>query len=398
MGSEANKIEVLTFLGYYLPGYRAGGPVRTLVNMVEALADKVSFHIVTSDRDFGATAPYDGVETLRWLRVGKAHVCYVHKKDQHLFNWFQIIRKTPHDVLYLNSLFDPRFSILPLFTVNALHATKKTVVLAPRGELSPGAVALKNWKKRPFLWITRHLPLYRHVIWQASSADEARLIKTHYGASAQVILAPNLGGHVSDPVIPWDNTNSDRPLKVVFLSRIARKKNLDFALDALALVSSKIEFNIFGILEDIHYWDLCSKKMQTLPKNVEVQYRGELVHSDVPDVLRHYDLLLFPTRGENYGHVIAEALSAGVPVLISDQTPWKELEKEGVGWDLPLSIGPQGFARLIDQQGDIILNNRGEWRTRCVAYARRRLEDPAIVDANLELFRVAVAMNMKMQS
>ena len=48
------------------------------------------------------------------------------------------------------------------------------------------------------------------------------------------------------------------------------------------------------------------------------------------------DLFFFPAHGENYGHVIAEAMAAGCPVLISDQTAWRNLEEKGAGWDLPL--------------------------------------------------------------
>ena len=55
-----------------------------------------------------------------------------------------------------------------------------------------------------------------------------------------------------------------------------------------------------------------------------------------------WDLFLFPTVGENYGHVIQEALSAGCVALISDQTPWQDLEQSGVGAAIPLDQ-PQRF-------------------------------------------------------
>jgi len=53
-------------------------------------------------------------------------------------------------------------------------------------------------------------------------------------------------------------------------------------------------------------------------------------------VFSKYDLFFFPTRGENYGHVIAESLSVGTSVLTSDQTPWQRLPDDELGWDLPL--------------------------------------------------------------
>lgn len=53
--------------------------------------------------------------------------------------------------------------------------------------------------------------------------------------------------------------------------------------------------------------------------------------------MSEHDLLLMPTLGENFGHVIPEALISGCPVLISDRTPWRELESKKAGWDIPLS-------------------------------------------------------------
>jgi glycosyltransferase involved in cell wall biosynthesis len=43
-----------------------------------------------------------------------------------------------------------------------------------------------------------------------------------------------------------------------------------------------------------------------------------------------------PTLGENFGHIFLEALAAGCPLMISDRTPWLELEAKGIGWDLSL--------------------------------------------------------------
>jgi len=40
---------------------------------------------------------------------------------------------------------------------------------------------------------------------------------------------------------------------------------------------------------------------------------------------------------ESFGHAIFEALAVGCPVLISDRTPWKNLQEKKAGWDLPLS-------------------------------------------------------------
>ena len=74
--------------------------------------------------------------------------------------------------------------------------------------------------------------------------------------------------------------------------------------------------------------------------------RGEVAADEVPRALARNHVLLLPTRGENFGHVILESLLAGVPVLISDQTPWRDLERRGAGWDVPLAEPDRFRARL----------------------------------------------------
>ena len=125
-----------------------------------------------------------------------------------------------------------------------------------------------------------------------------------------------------------------------------------------------------------------------MPGNVQVSYAGEVEHQDVARTLARHDLFLLPTRGENYGHVIQEALTAGLPVLISDQTPWRDLEQHGVGWALPLD-DPSAFARMIDAVAAWPPEQAQAVRERARAYARDKANDADVVGANLELFRSA---------
>ena len=66
-------------------------------------------------------------------------------------------------------------------------------------------------------------------------------------------------------------------------------------------------------------------------------------NDEVLSALSGHDLFFLPTLGENYGHVIHEALLSGSQVLLSDQTPWRGLTEAGLGWDLPLE-GKGAFA------------------------------------------------------
>lgn len=382
------RLTVLTFVAHYLPGFRWGGPVRTIANMVEHLADEVDFRIVTADRDVGDTVPYPEVAVNAWNRVGEARVFYAPPGRRSTQAFARLMEETPHDVLYLNSFFHPVFTIRPLLARRLGLVPRRPCVIAPRGEFSPGALSLKGWKKRPYIVLSRLLSLYDDVRWQASSEREAEDIRRSFGApAASITVAPNL----PPPAVSYRERRGPRDagasLRVCFLSRIAPKKNLDFALRVLARVSVPVEFDIYGPVSHEAYWQRCRALMRDLPAHVKVVYHGEVSPETVMDVFAAHDLFLFPTRGENFGHVILEALSAGTPVLTSDQTPWTAQASEGC-MALPLER-ERSFTDIIEDLaglGPIDLERRREaaWRS-----ARGFARADGAAERNLELFRDA---------
>jgi len=98
---SCQKMKILTFVGYYLPGYKAGGPIRTLANMVDKLGDEFQFKIVTADRDFDDTKPYRGIKLDGWNSLGKADVCYMPPNRRSLSDFKRLLCSTEYDILYL---------------------------------------------------------------------------------------------------------------------------------------------------------------------------------------------------------------------------------------------------------------------------------------------------------
>ncbi|MPM58709.1 Glycosyltransferase Gtf1 [bioreactor metagenome] len=143
--------------------------------------------------------------------------------------------------------------------------------------------------------------------------------------------------------------------KIIFISRIVPKKNLTFALNVLKNVKGEITFDIYGAKEDLDYWKKCERLIDNLPPNITVTYCGLAPHQEVNSIFQRYDVLLFPTHSENYGHVIIESLLAGCPVIISDQTPWNDVNATGAGWAIPLNK-PSDFSnalqKVIDADSD----------------------------------------------
>lgn len=377
---------MLTFVRHYLPGYRSGGPIRTIANLVDHLGDEIDFRIVTCDRDADSVKPYAGISVDSWNRVGKAMVYYASRRSTTLRGVARLIRASPSDVLYLNSFFDWRFTGLPLIVRRLWRLPTVPVVLAPRGEFSRGALEIKHIKKSVYKALVRRVHLYGNIEWQASSDAEKSDIQRELGSTAGVIwVAPNLvsrfaqGGSLD--ALPGHG--ADQRLRIIYLSRITPKKNLHYALNLLANVSVPVVFSIYGPVRDAGYWAQCCALMRSLPEHIVVNVGGELLPENVAEVFSRHDLFLFPTRGENFGHVIFEALLAGTSVLISDQTPW---EADGTACQaIPLD-NPDRFVGAIQLRAACGPDELRRFRDVARTYALRVCESSNAIQANRRLF------------
>jgi len=387
---------ILTLLPHYLPGYKAGGPIRTVSNMVDLLADRFDFRIVTSDRDYGDAAPYPGIAPNTWIETGREARYYADARHRGLGTLAARVAEVGPDVVYLNSLFDPRFSIAPL--VDRLLGRipgDPAWVIAPRGECSAGAMALKAAKKRTFLRLAACVGLHRRLTWQASSAHEAEDIRRELGvAGDSIVVAPN-PTETAGPFVPPTSLDTEAtPLEICFLSRISPKKNLAFALETLAQVRSPVRFHVFGPVEDERYAAECRAIEARCPPHVRVEWHGDVAHRNVRPTISRHHLFYFPTSGENFGHVIFEAVSAGVPVLVSDRTPWRDLDDRGIGWVRSLD-DPRPFAEVIDAFAGTPRDDRERIARSAHAYARSIAESQAVLDSNCGLFERAIGTNAR---
>jgi glycosyltransferase involved in cell wall biosynthesis len=379
-------VRILCLLAFYLPGYKSGGPVRTIANMVDRLGDDLEFNIVTSDRDYQDAEPYPGVAVDAWNRSGNANVFYASRRALAGRRLARLIASTPHDVLYLNTFFDPRFTIAPLIARRMRLLPDRPTVLAPRGEFSVGALQIRRWKKRLYLHTSTTLGLYDGLIWQASSGYEVNDIKSALGRVARrIIVAPDVLPRVAAIPRSRPERNGTQPLRVCFVSRIAPKKNLDFALRVLGQVSVPVVFHIFGPIGDAKYWARCQDAAREIAAHVTVEYKGSVPHGRVHEVFGDYDLFFFPTHGENFGHVVFESLAAGTPLLIADTTPWRKLEEAGVGWDLPLADESK-FVAAVEAAARLTGEEHASWRARAAEFAQALVRDDTVVKANRDLF------------
>lgn len=389
---------VLALIPHYLPGYKYGGPIRTLANMVEHLGAEYDFRIITRDRDALEAQPYPDVRRDAWNALGSSQVFYASPKQLHLGALARLIDRTPHELLYLNSFFHPILSVRPMLARRLGRLRRRPVIVAPRGEFTPGAFTLKAWKKRPFVLTARLSGLYQDVIYQASTTQERTDIQRIMGARTTIVVARDLPppAITESPVEDMQQRVGQHHLRVVFLSLIAPKKNLDFALGVLAQVRQPIVLSVYGPEWDRAYASRCRALAERLPEHITIRWQGSVKPQDVPDIMAAHDVFLLPTRAENYGHVIAEAISAGTPALISDQTPWRNLEAFGVGWALPLDA-PTAFVQRIETLASEDETKRRNRRAHIREQARRLLALPETLEASRAMLDRTLATDHREQ-
>lgn len=322
--------------GCYIPGVKGGGPIQSIKNLVDNLSDEIDFFIVTSDRDLGDEEPYENIELNQWTQVENAKVYYTNTSELSFEKTADIVNNIKYDVMYLNSFFSYKFSIVPLLLQKMKKIRDKPVVLAPRGEFSKGALGLKSFKKRLYITLAKIFKLYRSVNWHSTDNIESANIQKTFGEDVCLKTIRNLTANYKDFNFSKDIIKRPGELKIVYISRIHPMKNLQQALEILKTLNGKVDFSIYGPIEDAEYWMKCKKIISEMPNNINVKYIGLVQNDKVNEIHNQNHIFFLLTLGENFGHVISEALIGGSPVVISNRTPWQNLQSDNVGWDLPL--------------------------------------------------------------
>lgn len=326
------KKKILIFISHYLPGNKMGGPIQSIRSLVYYLKDEFDISIYTSNYDFGEKETYKNIEFNKWLEIDGAKVYYSSKVTLREIN--QIL-SLDFDWIYLNSFFSFKFSILPILIKKYFIKNKSRILLAPRGEFSPGALSLKKIKKRIYINLFKNLKIYNYINFHSTAMEETQEIKDSLKIK-NIIEVSNL--KIINSILKINKKNEEE-LKLIHVSRIHPKKNLLFLLEILSKLKIKnsLKLDIFGPIEDQKYWEKCENIILNINNDkIKINYKGFLPNKDISKKMSEYDYSVFPTLGENFGHVIIESLIAKTPVIVSDQTPWKELEKKEIGYDISL--------------------------------------------------------------
>ncbi len=372
---------IVVFQPFYPPAILGGGPIRTVSALVDAASAPERIYVLTSDRDLGQRERLN-VQRNHWTnQPSRAHVYYV--SDDSISKYLRALRdvrrKRP-GIVYFNSVFSVKYAIIPLFARLIGVWRGATLIIAPRGELSPRALSVRARKKSLYLSAFRLAQFHERVTWHASSEREASDIRRVFGTNATIVVREDETALPEDPTIPIERHHES--LRLIFVGRIAPIKGLDVLLTALREVALDVRLDIFGGTEDLEYGAKCHAIAAGVPPNITIRFQGPIPHSEVVASFASSDAFAFPTESENFAHVIAESLSASCPVLVADVTPWSATIEEG-GGVLVRDTSPRGWAQVID---DLASEGVSGWFNRRIkaagAYVQWRSEDrgPNIFD------------------
>lgn len=375
---SSNKQVVLSFIDWYRPGYKAGGTITSFGNFVDHMDTVVDFKIITRDVDYLTPTPYENIDSDTWIKNGVHQCFYISNKSLGISFIKNLISNTPHNYIYINGVFSFYFSILPV-----VLSKGKNCILNPHGMLSDQAFSVKSLKKTIFLKLINFLKLYRNVTFHVSNEAEALAVRKHVKSYNSIIIANQFPRKVSSELL--NSKGKNNVVRFVNVARISVEKGTLTMLNALQHVKQSLQLDIYGPVYDSAYWTTCEHVITTLPSHISVNYKGVLHSDDVLKTLSFYDYFVLLSEGENFGHAILEALSVGLPVLISDQTPWHNLIQKHIGWDIDVK-DEEAIIRAF--QRAVLMENADyqEWAKAAFIFAKRFIEDPEVLEQNKALF------------
>jgi glycosyltransferase involved in cell wall biosynthesis len=360
--------------------------VRSLYSLIEVLKEYYSIYLLTSNSDLGSSEEYKNIEADKFLEKENVFYYYFSPKRLKAENVITLIKEIHPELVYVNSFWSYNFSI-SIVRAKKSGELKVPVLLAPRGMLGSGAMSLKSFKKNIFLLTGKALGWYKSILFHATNEQEKADIQRQF-PRAKVSVVPNVS---SGKIISTHRSKEPGHLRLFYLSRIARVKNLHFALEILSQIPAdlKIEYDIYGNPEDKEYWKECELLIAKLPENIKVKYRGELQFHKVQQAISKYHALFLPTLNENFGHSIVESLLCGCAVVISDQTPWKDLEKDNAGFAIPLD-NRKSFIQAVSELAKLKEEEFNAGSKAAINYISNKLDPEKITRQYISLFNESI--------
>jgi glycosyltransferase involved in cell wall biosynthesis len=372
--------KLLIMASLFWPQKNSGGPPISIMNLVQSIKDQFDIYIISKNHEINDDKPLEGI-VFGWnqFEFGKA---YYTKKDEHTFkNITRLIEDVEPDVIYQNSFFSID-DLLPVLVYKKKHKNVK-VIVAPRGEFYPERLQVGKLKKTVYGKLFRYSGLLKDVYFQGTGQEECMQEKVFLGISDNYLM--NIQ-NISLPVKGLHGSIEKKPneLKLVYIARIHPTKNTLKAIEWLGGLSGNIQYDIYGSIENEIYWKQCQDAISRLPQNITVRYKGVIDHEQVASTIAGYHAYYMPTTGENFGHSIVEAMLMGKPVVISDQTPWTDVNGNG-GFAISLN-DETAFITALDKLTEMNIDKYSVLSEQIENYIKGKLDVDNIIHQYIAAF------------
>jgi len=328
-----------------------GGPSQMVLGFSEGLARQgAEVTILTTDSNGDAGQPPLEVPLDRPVSQNGYSIRYFrcspfrrYKFSLGLLRWLAANAST-FDIAHIHALFSP----VSTAAATVARAQKLPYLLRPLGTLDPADLRKKRRLKQLYAQFLERPNLAGAAAIHFTSQQEAK-ISERFGVTTTDLILP-LGvtpprtdqDAPAESPLPVLDLPSDRPC-ILFMSRIDPKKGLDLLIPALEqLLSDAIPFHFILAGSNPQEPDY-EKHIHTLihqsPLNAHTTITGFVTGAVKSTLLQKADLFVLPSYYENFGIAVAEAMVAGLPVLISDQVHiWEDVQQAEAGWVTPCSV------------------------------------------------------------
>jgi len=216
------------------------------------------------------------------------------------------------------------------------------IIVSPRGSLSQAALNISKYKKNIFNTFFRQNDLLKECdSFHATSLKEKDEIR-ELGFKQPIAIIPN---GIDIPSCT-KKTFSKNKIKFLFLGRIHPIKGLELLINAWKEIDDKKAIlDVCGYCEDENYY----KSLKNLVKKLGISniiFSDKVFGESKKNKFLENDIFILPSKTENFGLVVAEALSYGLPVITSENTPWKIIEEKKCGWIV--SLNKENIISTID--------------------------------------------------
>ncbi|SDF12878.1 Glycosyltransferase involved in cell wall bisynthesis [Bacteroidales bacterium KHT7] len=323
---------------------------------------KILHYINTLDRSFGGTTTYMQMLALSLrsraelvfvadaspnpVEISGAKVIFMQSKwysrSRYKKELTAILDAENPDVVHINTIWLPQCAWAQLWAEQKGYKCALTV----HGMLEPWIVNRNRWKKKLGMIFFQRRQL-QTALWQTVTAMEEREHVLQYYSSESIADASKLNIDVIPIGIDSESIarkcasqKVDGEKYILFLSRIHPKKGIEILLDSLCCVREKIagyKVKIAGDGDSAYVEKLKNFCSENNLNNI-VEFVGGIYGDDKWRLISNASVLVLPTYSENFGLVVAEAMSASIPVITTNTTPWQILADTDSGWCVPVGV------------------------------------------------------------